>query len=239
MTHLNNTVLIAIQARSTSTRLPRKHHEIIENKRLLDHVIDACLSARDYVNRQKREEVARVVLLVPTGDEIKQDFSRVPVFEGSEQDVLSRYAKACDYYKASHVVRITGDCPLIRPFVISKAINLGLKAGYDYLSNVDERCRTAPDGQDVEFMTARLLSDINKTASTPYHREHVTTYARENPPRWAKRGFIIDHFDYSSGEKISVDTEEDLARVRRVYSDIAGKMEKACIVYPKHCIHRL
>lgn len=232
-------MLIGIQARSTSTRLPKKHHEIIENKRLLDHVIEACLSARDYVNRQKREEMVKVALLVPLGDVIKDDFDRVPIFEGPEDDVLSRYAGAAREFDASHIVRVTGDCPLLRPFVISKAINLGLSANYDYLSNVDERCRTAPDGQDVEFMSASLLSYLNKNASTPYHREHVTTFAREEPPRSAKRGFIIDHFDYSRGEKISVDTEEDLDTVRRVYAEIAEKYQKACSIYPKHCIHRL
>lgn len=239
MNHSNTTVLIAIQARSTSTRLPKKHHEMIQNRRLLDHVIDACLSARDYINRQKREEIAKVVLVIPTGDQIKEDFDRVPVFEGSEGDVLSRYVGAAKEFGATHIVRVTGDCPLLRPFVISKAISLGLGANYDYLSNVDERCRTAPDGLDVEFMSEALLADLHKSAGTSYHREHVTTFARENPPRWAKRGFIIDHFDYSEYDKISVDTKDDLERVRRVYADIASKYQKACIVYPKHCIHRL
>jgi spore coat polysaccharide biosynthesis protein SpsF len=191
------------------------------------------------VNRQKREELVKVALLIPKGDPIGKDFDRVPVFEGDENDVLSRYAGAAEEFRASHLVRVTGDCPLLRPFVISKAISLGVQANYSYLSNVDERCRTSPDGQDVEFMSRDMLDWLNRTASTAFHREHVTTFAREDPPRWAKRGFIIDHFDYSTGEKISVDTQEDLETVRRVYSDIAEKYQKACSLYPKHCIHRL
>jgi spore coat polysaccharide biosynthesis protein SpsF (cytidylyltransferase family) len=176
------------------------------------------------VNRQKREELVKVALLIPTGDPIGKDFDRVPVFEGDENDVLSRYAGAAEEFRASHLVRVTGDCPLLRPFVISKAISLGVQANYSYLSNVDERCRTSPDGQDVEFMSRDMLDWLNKTASTAFHREHVTTFAREDPPRWAKR---------------SVDTQEDLETVRRVYSDIAEKYQKACSLYPKHCIHRL
>jgi spore coat polysaccharide biosynthesis protein SpsF len=179
------------------------------------------------------------VLLIPRGDEIAKDFDRIPVYEGSEPDVLSRYAEGADKFEATHIVRVTGDCPLIKPFIISKAINLGLRAGYDYLSNVDERCRTSPDGQDVEFVSRDLLKYMNQMASTPYEREHVTILARNDAPKWAKRGFIIDHFDHSESQKVSVDTEEDLINVRQMYAGIARKYEKACSIYPKHCIHRL
>jgi len=231
-------VLIGIQARSTSTRFPRKHHEMIGRKRLLDHVIDACLSARDYVNRSREHRVAEVAILTPEHDAIARDFEdRAPVITGSELDVLGRYKKALDLTQASHVVRITGDCPLIPPFVISKMITLGTR-GYDYLSNVDERCRTSADGIDCEFVSKALLDHMDMVAKTKECREHVTLLARKDPPRWARLGYVMSHFDYSA-EKMSVDTPDDLERVREIYSRVSEKFNRALQIYPRHCIHRV
>lgn len=229
-------VLIGIQARSTSERLPRKHHEFIGGKRLLSHVISACNSSRNYVNSRKEDDIASVYVLTPTDDPIGLDFAdECRMFYGSEFDVLSRYAKCARELEATHVVRITGDCPLIPPFLISKVILLGLSAGYDYLSNVDERCRSSIDGTDAEFISIRLLDWLDQNSQD---REHVTTLARSAPPKWAKCGFIGQFFDLSD-VKLSVDTEEDLARVRKSYSRTIEKFHKARQVYNSHCIHRI
>jgi len=45
------TVVIGIQARSTSTRLPGKIFEMVGNKKALEHVIDKAKSAKDYIQR--------------------------------------------------------------------------------------------------------------------------------------------------------------------------------------------
>ena len=41
----------------------------------------------------------------------------------SEEDVLERYFEAAKQYKADDVMRLTADCPLIDPDIISKLIN--------------------------------------------------------------------------------------------------------------------
>jgi len=229
--------MIGVQARSTSSRLPRKHHEIVGNKRMLDHVLDACQSARQYVNSKSSVEQAFVVLLTPTGDAIGEDFARndTHIFYGSELDVLDRYMQASAHHRASHIVRITGDCPLVPPFMVSKMVMLGLSANYDYLSNVDHRCRSAIDGTDVEFMSERLLTWLDHYSKD---REHVTILARESPPPWARVGFVGHYFDLSD-VKLSVDTAEDLEKVRNCFDASQDKYREALKYYNKKNIHRM
>jgi len=229
-------VLIGIQARSTSSRLPKKHHEFIGSKRLLSHVISACQSSRNYVNSRKDDPIANVCILTPHDDPIGEDFAdEAQIYYGSEADVLGRYAGCATEMQATHIVRITGDCPLIPPFFISKIILLGLSAGYDYLSNVDARCRSSIDGTDAEFFSIRMLEWLDKHSED---REHVTTLARSDPPKWAKLGFIGQFFDLSD-VKLSVDTAEDLEHVRKSYAGTIEKFRRARQYYNSHCIHRV
>lgn len=230
-------IIIGIQARSTSERLPRKHHEMIGRKRLLDHVIDGCQSAKNYVNR-KLGNVCEVFVLTPEGDPIGQDFaSTARMFYGPELDVLKRYVDCAIEHEATHMIRVTGDCPLIPPFIISKAILLGISSKYDYLSNVDHRCRSTIDGTDVEFMTARFLRWLDDHTLGGI-REHVTMMGREKPPPWAKIGLLGGYFDHSD-IKLSVDTEEDLERTRQAYNRSIELYNKAREHYPRYCIHRI
>lgn len=212
--------LIAIQARSGSTRLPRKAFELIGAKMMLDHVIDACKKSASFL-WNKEHIRTRVIVVTPDGDPIAKAFAnRCEIIQGSHLDVLSRYAKAMELYKPDILVRITGDCPLIPAYLISRIVSLAERHDYDYVSNVDERFRTALDGMDCEAISSRLFSFLHQEAVSPFDREHVTTYARSATPAWAKVGAVINFIDHSQ-MKLSVDTPDDLERVRKAY-DLAN-----------------
>lgn len=236
------TVLIGIQARSTSERLPNKAFALIGEKRMLDHCIDAAWKAAKYLNRHTDRSGIKCVIavLTPEGDPIVKEFGRrCDMVEGSEADVLSRYVKAAKKYEADFITRITGDCPLIPPWLISKSIKTTVVNRYDYYSNVDEKVRTAPDGYDCEVMSYRLLDHLDKFADTAADREHVTTYIRRNRPDWARMGFMSGNRDYSESRKISVDTAEDLEAVRREYDAVNDKNTEAYRIYGKQAVHKV
>lgn len=231
-------VLIAVQARSTSERLPRKSHELISGQRMLDRVLESCKRAALYINRPPISAAARVAVLCPRGDAIAKDFERqATIVEGSEHDVLSRYSAALEQFSPQYIVRVTADCPLIPPFVISKHVSLALANGYDYIANVDERWRTALDGVDCEVISSRLMKWAAEMAVKPYDREHVTPIIRQHPPEWAKIATTVGHFDMST-IKYSVDTPEDLARVRQVYDSANDKYTAAILALGKTSVHR-
>lgn len=229
-------VLIGIQARSTSSRLPGKALALIAGDSMLDRVVGACLSSARYLERYGVEPL--VAVLVPHGDEIVGKYRKVPVHTGPEHDVLQRYAGAADALSADLIVRITGDCPLIPSFVISRITSLAIEKAYDYISNVDERFRTTLDGCDCEVISRRLLDDTAKRATEPADREHVTTMIRRDPPEWAQIGVVLNHFDLS-WIKLSVDTEDDLARVRKAAESAQTKHQQAAMTFGKNSVHTI
>lgn len=237
-------ILIGIQARSTSERLPNKVNMKIGDKTVLEHVLSSCESSLKYVmkHRNKWGFSAKLVLLCPKGDPIVQQYSkRVRIIEGSEHDVLSRYVDAVeqDPHQIDYVVRITADCPLLPNFVITKFMHIAFLNRYDYLSNVYEGCRTALDGYDCEVLSRRMLNYLAENAKSPLDREHVTTYCRENPPKWAAYGAIIGYHD-SSATKLSIDTQEDLDRVREQYEYLMKSIKTIKDRYKGNCVvHRV
>jgi spore coat polysaccharide biosynthesis protein SpsF (cytidylyltransferase family) len=75
-------------------------------------------------------------------------------------------------------------------------------------------------------------------AREPYDKEHVTTVIRRNPPTWAKMGLAMSYLDLS-GIKLSVDTEDDLHRVREAYDAAYSKYQAAVKFYGPGKVHRV
>lgn len=235
---MKNFTLIGIQARSGSTRLPNKAFELISGKTVLDMVLDSCIKAADYLYKNTHMR-AKVVILTPSNDPIAKRYrSRCEIIEGSEFDVLSRYMDAVEAYNPEAVCRITGDCPLVPSFVISKLITLRHQNLYDYISNTDPRFRTSLDGADCEVMSAKILEYAARNAKEPYDREHVTPFIRNSPPPWAKMGCVVNHFDHSD-LKLSVDTKEDLERVRNAFGSANEKYLQAVGTFGRGAVHKI
>ena len=232
-------VLIGIQARSGSTRLPRKAYELIGGRMMMDRVLEIGKAASKSITSNGRFS-ATLAILTPVGDSIATDFrSRgAEIVQGPEEDVLARYACAVKAYDPDWIIRITGDCPMLPPNVVNSVFHLAVKNGYDYISNADERCRTSMDGTDCEVISRRMFDHVAREAKTDHDREHVTPFCRREPPHWATVGVVIAHFDLS-GLKYSVDTPEDLARVRAAHEQAYAKYQEACGVYGFGKVHRI
>lgn len=232
-------VCIGIQARTNSSRFPGKIHEYIGEKTMLEHVVDRCSSAAHYINRHSRnfKEMVLVSILVPYGDIAgKSCKGKAVIIEGPEEDVLTRYVNMAETLKADYIVRVTSDCPLIPTPLIQRHIKVGVVNGYDYCSNVDEKFRTSIDGFDVEFFSKRALQWLNENAKEKQEREHVTLKLRREPPDWASVGTIMNYMD-DSHIKYSVDTQDDLEKVRAKYASQQRKYSQAIDDLGKSHVH--
>lgn len=221
-------VLIGIQARSTSSRLPGKSLELIDTKTMTEHVILACRSSASHINKTTLKSAIScdLALLIPKGDKLKNFFPEERVVEGDEADVLSRYLRAQEVYNPDFMVRITGDCPLSSPPLITKHIMCAVKNNLDYCSNVYDGCNSFIDGLDVEVVSRKLLTWVGLNAKDKYDKEHVTTLIKKSPPDWAKIGTVIGYIDLAN-VKLSVDTSEELERVRENRKLILDKVTRA------------
>lgn len=236
---LKTNVLIGVQARSTSERFPGKVFEKIGSKMMLQHVLDACQESAKYFNRHtdKHNITVQVALLIPVGDKIKNVFVKTRIHEGPEHDVLTRYAEAAAKFEADYVVRVTGDCPLILSPVITKHVNTIVKCGKQYVSNVHEGIRLMPDGLDCEAFTVAALRKADQSASDKSDREHVTTWMRKNLDK-SEIGHVLPFYSLLSLGKLSVDTPEDLERVRANYKEVQESLAMAERLYGRESVHR-
>lgn len=136
---------------------------------------------------------------------------------GRPEDVLGRYTAAAAYVDADVIVRITADCPLIDPEVVDAAVAklTADPSRYDFVSNCIRR--TYPKGLDVEVFWRDTLERMNRLAISAEDREHVCTYAYRTRPDLFRLGEVWDEGGDNSDLNWSVDTAEDLARIRWFY----------------------
>lgn len=211
-------VLGVIQARCSSTRLPNKSMTFIHEKSMFEWVYRRALNAKSLSGLVVATSTA------PSDDKLYYYCRqrRIPVYRGSLDDVLLRYYKLAEAFKAKHVVRLTGDCPLIDPKVIDKVVNKHIAHDMDYTSNVIKP--TYPDGLDVECISFYALADTHQNAVSEVDRQHVTQYILKRQDYF--RCLSVENDKDLSSHRWTVDEKEDLEFVMSVYDYFVGKQKK-------------
>lgn len=197
--------IAVIQARMGSTRFPRKSAALWLAKPLIQHVIDRV---------RQVETLAEIRLAVPPQD--AEAFTSLDLGvcvyapEVAEADVLGRFAAATtDLDPSDWVLRVTGDCPLWNPEVGRRL--LAERGAWDNpaWATADTTCSGYADGEDAELFPVWLLRAAARYAVWPLDREHVTRWMRRRyPPATLEAPEDRGHL------KLSIDTPEDLTRVR-------------------------
>lgn len=194
-------VLVIIQARHASSRLPGKILLEIGGKPLIQHTIERAKAAKN----------VDVVLLAtsanPDNDAVEELCKKIgtPCFRGSEEDVLGRFVAAAEPYAPRLVVRICGDEPLLDPDLLERAIAQHDAAGADYSTTIG----AVPNGLDVEVVTYPTLKAAAAEATDPADREHVTKFIVDRKER-----FRCHQLRFGAGLarpeiKLTVDTQDD------------------------------
>jgi spore coat polysaccharide biosynthesis protein SpsF len=140
----------------------------------------------------------------------------VPIFRGSEEDVLDRYYQTAKEFEGEVIIRITSDCPLIEPTIIDRVVQefMQRQPEVDYACNVLPR-RSFPRGLDTEVIRFDALKRVWQEDKNPAWREHVTQYIYHNLDLFHVHG-VMNEIDYSN-MRWTVDTPEDLAFVRHIF----------------------
>ena len=202
-----------IQARTGSTRLPRKVMQKIDKVSLvLDYVINQVKSSK----RIEKIIVATTELI--EDDVICEHLSsqKIEFFRGSSEDVLDRYYQCAKKFSIDNIVRITADNPLIDPNIIDLIIDEYKNNKCDYVTNTLHR--TFPYGTEVEVFSFKSLEKAWKSAKKPSEREHVTPFIYD-----PQNGFILINTEYQedlSHIRYTVDRIEDLELVKEIIKNI-------------------
>ena len=155
-----NKIIISIQARMGSSRLPGKVLKKICGKHMLQLMLERL---------SKCKLIDEIIISTTNNknDDPIFEFAKnygYQVFRGNEQDCLDRHYQAAKNRNAKFVCKITSDCPLIDPEIVDKVIKYCLenKNKFDYVSNVHPT--TYPDGLDVEIFSMSALEKTWKEA---------------------------------------------------------------------------
>lgn len=206
-------VLAILQARCSSRRLPNK---------VLRPLLGRPMVLREVERLSRSRHIDRIVLAtsVDASDDGLYDVARetgIDVYRGSLDDVLDRYYACAKEYGADHIVRVTGDCPLIDWRVSDDVIARHLTEKNDYTRTTEQ----FPDGLDTEVMTFTALAQAYREARLASEREHVTLYFRNHPERF-RVGFVDCFQDYEA-LRWTVDEPCDFAFVEAVYEKLYAK----------------
>ena len=207
-----------IQARMSSSRLPGKAMMQIRGLPLLYYVINQ-------VKQSKKLDNFVIATTTLPGDDKIASYSRslgLDTFRGSVMDVMDRYYQCAKKFRASIIVRISSDCPLIDPRVIDDCISKFENSQLDYLSNTIRKengkwiyhLNGFPAGFAVEAYTFDALEKAWKSAKKPSEREHVSFLIKNNPYSFKLKNF--ENNEDMSNIRLTVDHKIDFDLIKKI-----------------------
>jgi len=203
-------ILAVLQARTSSSRLPRK---------VMLPMVGAPMLVRQVERLRRATRIDRLVLATSdrSDDDCVAELAEsvgIHSYRGSLNDVLDRLYRAAAEHQPQWVVRVTGDCPLADWTVIDACIDFALEGSFDYASNTLKP--TWPDGLDVEVCRFEALATAWAEANTPPEREHVMPFITFRPERF-RLGSLERQDEDLSGMRWTVDEPRDYQFVGQVY----------------------
>jgi spore coat polysaccharide biosynthesis protein SpsF len=194
-------VIAILQARMGSTRLPGKVLLPFGRTNVLDYAVSRCQAAKGIdqviVATSEKEADSQIVEWC--------NRNGIEVFQGSEEDVLSRYFECAKQYKADYVIRALGDCPFFHYELADAVIEHTTRVQGD----IAIYSEPIPLGLGVEIISSSALSYIYSHGMEDYHREHVTYYAYENRELFQSVNMDSPAYLKDKQVRLTLDTQED------------------------------
>jgi spore coat polysaccharide biosynthesis protein SpsF len=164
--------------------------------------------------------VDTVVLATCPGKENRQlselaESMDIDTFLGPEENVLERYYETSEKYRASHIIRITGDNPFTDPDYASMILNIAIESNADIAS-----IPNLPLGVAVEVIRKDALDKAYYFSHKPYHFEHVTPYIKEHPELFNIEKHPVTINAPCSNLRLTIDTPEDYELAKILYNEL-------------------
>lgn len=210
-------VVVVVQARTGSTRLPNKILLPLAGAPLLLRMLERVSAA------QTPFTLVVATTMDSSDDPVRTLCERAGYhcYSGHPTDLLDRHYRAAQAYQADVVVKIPSDCPLIDPSVIDRVLQFYLdhRTEFDFVSNLHPA--TYPDGNDVEVMPFDVLQTAWREATKDFEREHTTPFIWERPERFRIGNVVWETgLNYSMSHRWTIDYPEDYEFIKRVYDEL-------------------
>lgn len=210
---------IILQARTGSTRLPGKVLRPLAGVPMLVRIV-----------RRLKAVSNADLLIVATSDRPADDdvaaLARecgAEVFQGSEDDVLERYAVCAETFGLDLIVRATADNPFVDAEEAERLIAFRNARDLAYACAFPSFGCGLPIGIGVEVMSAAALAVSHREGHEPHHREHVNEYIQENPILFPQGVPETPPEKYAPDLRLTVDTPEDFRRAEQLLELFAAE----------------
>jgi len=213
---MNTNIVIIIQARMGSKRLPNKSLLYFNGYPIIDWIIE----------RSSKSKLSnKVVVAIPNSEKDKILLTHLNkknknVFIGSEENVLERFYKAAEKHKATHIVRVCADNPLICSSEIDRLIKFYFRSKVDYAYNHIPKNNNYPDGIGAEIISFEILKMIYKKANKKKQFEHCFNYIWDNPKKFKIATFNAPNKIAFPLLKLDVDTYSDFDKLNKINFNI-------------------
>lgn len=208
-------ILIIVQARMGSTRLPGKILMDLAGKPLLIRLIEGLSTSTHNV------KLIVATSINPENDKLIEvlDEYNIMHYRGSENDVLSRFIDSVKIYEPDIVVRATADDPLMSSECMDILIDNLIENDLDYTFMLG-----APLGISVEVINANVFLQLEQENDlTEKDKEHVTTYIKSHPDKFKIKYLnALRKFNYPD-LSFTVDTIEEFNYIQDIYNRFGEK----------------
>ena len=205
-------MVLLVQARINSSRLPNKVLTLVNGIPLLGYLISKLAKTND-----------KTKIIIATSDKLIDDpiekfciEQKITCFRGPLVDVARRMLSAAIHFEADAFVRINGDSPLIDRALIDCAVEIFENGEYDLVTNTFPR--SFPIGQSVEVIKTSTFEKAYRKMTKLEELEHVTKYFYDHPEYFKIHNFTND-IDLSH-YRLVVDTPEDLDRIKKIITSM-------------------
>lgn len=174
-------IVLIIQARMGSKRLPGKSMMSLAGKPLVERIVERVKRCR------KIDVIVLATTEKPEDDALCEIAHRsgIEVYRGSENDLVDRYYQAALHHQAEIIVRLPADNPVVEPGEIDRIVEHYIHSDDDFSANTHNILENGyPDGIGAEVFSLSGLQEVWSETTDPRHREHPHTYFYEHPERF-------------------------------------------------------
>jgi len=204
-------IIAFVPVRLRSSRLPNKAIQKIYGI----SAIERCL-----INTMSIPGIDKVVLATSANKEddklIDYNLSgRIEVVRGSEEDVLERFMPVIHRDKPDHIIRVTGDCPLVSAELGEITIKKHLYGNQDATFTLSKVAL----GTACEIYKAEAVLKLKNLLSTTNHSEYLIYYFLNNPTIFSLNTFIAPKI-FIKPWRLTLDETNDLELLNLIYKTL-------------------
>ena len=174
--------------------------------------IERCL-----INAMAIPGIDKVILATSVNpeDDVLEKYNlngRVEVVRGDENDVLQRFLPSINKYRPDHIIRITGDCPLVSP----ELGDIIIKSHLESRADVSYTLSKVALGISFEVIKVQAVERLLTLFAKTEYSEYLIYYFINNPEY-----FVLNNIQapekFIRPWRLTLDEENDLFLLDKLY----------------------